>query len=197
MTNKLTWKKAQEWESHWWATCHNTLGEELKQIIYATRMGLTFFHNKKSPYNIDMKGASILDIGGGPVSLLLKCVNVQGTVYDPMPVPEWVELRYKIANIKYGQYAGENIPTDQMFDEVWMYNVLQHTQDPQLIIQNAQKVGKLIRIFEWLETETNIGHPHTFTREGLDSWLNGRGKVEKLNGEGNCYGWCYYGIFLT
>lgn len=191
------WKKAQQWEQDWWSNCINTLGEELKQITYATRMGLTFFHDKKSPYNINMENKLILDIGGGPTSLLLKCVNVRGTVCDPMSLPEWVKLRYKVANIEYKQLAGEDVPHNVQYDEVWMYNVLQHTKNPELIIQNAQEVGKLIRIFEWVETKTNIGHPHTFTKEILDNYLNGYGKTETLQGEHNCYGKCYFGIFPT
>jgi len=69
------WQQAQEWEFGWWGNCVNTYGEETKQLLYAARMGLTAFHDGKSPFNFDLGGASVLDIGGGPSSLLLKCTN--------------------------------------------------------------------------------------------------------------------------
>ena len=85
------------------------------------------------------------------------------------------------------------------YDEVWLYNVLQHTQDPEKIIRNAQRAGRIIRIFEWIETRISIneGHPHSFTEQQLNEWLGGEGKVETLNGQANCWGKCYYGIFPT
>lgn len=200
MTEK--WNKAQEWESKWWDSCINTYGEEEKQLLYADRMGLKFFHNRKSPYNIDMQGCSVLDVGGGPVSLLLKCVNVGGgTVIDPLEVPQWVLDRYLSAEIAMIQIPAEKMldPTDDilLYDEAWIYNCLQHTEDPEKVIDNAKRMAKLIRIFEWLDTGTNVGHPHEFTNDQLDEWLGGEGKVERLSGEAECYGKCYYGIFPT
>ena len=90
---------ANEWEKQWWGTCQNTYGEEEKQVVCATKMGLRFFHDGKGPYNIDMHGSSVLDIGGGPCSLLLKCVNVKGKVADPLLLgfPHWILERYEEA----------------------------------------------------------------------------------------------------
>lgn len=199
----MSWDAAQTWESDWWGTCQNTLGEEMKQLTYARRMGLKMYHDGRSPYNIDMKGRSVLDIGGGPASLLLKCANLgSAIVADPLTMPDWCADRYKAAGIWHLPMAGEEIMAGEgrlreAIDEVWIYNCLQHTQDPKQIIVNAQETGRLIRIFEWLETAVNVGHPHSFTAEILDSWLGGHGKVENLQGENGCYGKCYYGIFPT
>lgn len=196
------WNKAQEWESSWWDSCVNTYGEEEKQLLYADRMGLKFFHNRKSPYNIDMHGCSVLDVGGGPVSLLLKCVNLgRGVVVDPLEVPQWVVDRYSIAGISLFQTPAEDMYGPKMgivvHDEAWIYNCLQHAQDPEKIIFNAKNTSKLVRVFEWLDTGTNEGHPHEFKNTQLNEWLGGEGKVELLNGEAQCYGKCYYGIFPT
>lgn len=189
----------QEWEKDWWGTCQNTYGEEEKQLVYAKRMGLQFFHNNKSPYNIDLKGKSVLDIGGGPSSLLLKCVNGEVlAVLDPCNYPQWVGDRYRDSGIEYEKIKGEEATYDtkQPFNEVWIYNVLQHTEDPKKVIDNAKKAGNLIRIFEWIDTPTNIGHPHSLTEKDLNEWLGGEGKTEVLNQTG-LYGKCYYGIFPT
>jgi hypothetical protein len=190
----MSWKDDQEWEKNWWGNCTNTYGEEQKQLLYASKMGLPTFHDKKSPYNLLVSG-KILDIGGGPVSLLLKSPNATGKVVDPCEYPQWVHDRYKLAGIEYQQVAGEDID-ETGYDEVWVYNVLQHTKDPKKIIDNAKKAGKIIRLFEWINTKISKGHPHSFTAVQLDGWLNGKGKTEMLNGQSHCFGECYYGIFL-
>lgn len=190
----MSWSDDQKWESGWWGSCANTYGEEQKQLLYASRMGLSTFHDTKSPYNLSISG-KILDIGGGPVSLLLKSPNATGKVVDPCGYPQWVHDRYKLAGIEYQQIAGEDIDESE-YDEVWIYNVLQHTKDPKKIIDNAKNAGKIIRLFEWVNTRITKGHPHSFTASQLDEWLGGNGKTEVLNGQANCFGECYYGIFL-
>lgn len=184
------WNKDQKFEKDWWI-CHNTYGEEEKQLTYARKMGLRFFHDGKSPYNLDIKG-KILDIGGGPVSLLLKS-KAKGTVVDPCEYPKWVEDRYKEAGIEYLKMKGEDIDLEG-FDEVWIYNCLQHVENPQKIIENAKRVGKIIRIFEWIENGISEGHPHNLTEKDLNTWLEGEGKVEMLN-EPTLKGLSFYGIF--
>lgn len=190
----MNWQKAQQWEQSWWGNCVNTYGEETKQLLYAAKMGLKTFHDGKSPFNIDMGGARVLDIGGGPSSLLLKCVNVHGTVIDPLPVPEWVKLRYEVADISHLFVRGEDCDAGG-YDECWIYNVLQHTENPEKVIHNARHAAELIRLFEWIDTPTNEGHPHSLSKDVLDRWLGGEGKVEHLNNVNTCTGKAYYGIF--
>jgi len=172
----MDWGKAQQWEKTWWGNCANTLGEEQKQMNYAQLMGLKVYANSQSSFNIDMGGKSVLDIGGGPCSMLLKCKNVRGTVVDPLDYPEWIALRYREAGIDYQKGKGEDINA-RGFDEVWIYNVLQHVESPQKVIENAKVAGKLIRVFEWLEIGSSIGHPHNLLEHDLNNWFEGRGKV--------------------
>lgn len=192
------WKKAQDYESNWWSDCTNTLNEEIKQQTYAKYMGLNRV-TSESGYPYDISGKSIIDIGGGPVSLLLKTIN-RGTcwVVDPVKYPDWVMERYKVASIHYSQGPGENInliKTILNFDEAWCYNTLQHVQDPGKIIENIRKIAKRLRIFEWIDTKTNVGHPHMLTEEKLNNWIGKPGIVINLDGENNCFGKAYYGIF--
>jgi 2-polyprenyl-3-methyl-5-hydroxy-6-metoxy-1,4-benzoquinol methylase len=206
-----TWDEAQKWEADWHGNCVNSINEELKQFVYMKKMGLKFSPNPKTPYNIDLQGKSVLDIGGGAYSLLLKCSNfkimheggsVGAAVIDPIKHPKWVVDRYKSAGIFFKQMTGENINiakdtpnnSGEVFDEIWIYNCLQHTIDPEQIIKNARAVGKLIRIFEWIDHPVSNGHLHTLTEENLNKWLGGDGKVENIN-EMGCNGKCYYGIF--
>jgi hypothetical protein len=92
--------------------------------------------------------------------------------------------------------SGEDFTIDKNmpFDEVWIYNCLQHTIDPEKILANARASAKIIRIFEWIDEPISIGHPQLLTQEKLDKWLGGVGKVEDINQQG-CHGRCYYGVF--
>lgn len=192
----MSWAEDSNWERDWWGNCANTTREELLQIAYATRMGLALTPTDRTPYNIDMGGKSVLDIGGGPVSLLLKCVNVEGVVTDPCNYPAWIAQRYRAAGIGYFEFEGEHIAALGRFDECWIYNCLQHTTDPALIIKNARAAAKTIRIFEWIDAGIGIGHPHNLTEQRLNEWLGGQGSVEHFREHG-ADGACYYGAFQT
>ncbi len=194
------WEKEQVWERQWWGKCLNTFGEEAKQITYAHRMGLI-----NEPQNgqwpvYDMKGKSVLDIGGGPNSILLKTINLskQSGVVDPCPYPEWVKARYREANILFSSVMAEDLATyvGYNWDEAWIYNVLQHVKDPELVVKNALKQAKVVRIFEWLDAGVSEGHPHNLNQEDLRLWLGSPdGQVELLKGENGCNGWAFYGVF--
>jgi len=190
------WKKAQIYEKNWHGNCINTLFEEEKQLIYANRMGLERVGNEKTPYVFDLHGTSVIDIGGGDTSLLLKCVNFsKAVVVDPLNFPNWVIARYSTAGIKFWNECGEDLETTEKFDICLLYNVLQHTQNPEKIIKNVRKVSKLIKIFEWIDTSISEGHIHTLTEEKLNKWLSGEGKVEVFN-QRPLFGKGYYGVFL-
>lgn len=191
------WEKAQAWENDWWGDCVNTLNEEKKQIVYAERMSITTIPDAKTPYNYSVEGADIIDIGGGPVSLLLKCFDRGNClVVDPLKLPDWVFERYMVSGIRVASIKGEEIsPKLGKFDEAWIYNCLQHTENPEQVIKNAKQVSKLIRIFEWIDTPPNEGHPHTLTEESLNKWLGGEGQVEDMSST-PLKGKAYYGVFI-
>ena len=197
------WHDAQHDEKGWWDTCANTYWEETKQIVYARYMGITFQPDERGPYFIELGGKSVLDIGGGPVSLLLKASkNSLRTVADPCEYPSWVGERYAAQDIVYEQVKGEDvdkITTDTKYDEVWLYNCLQHVDDPAKIIHNALgalKPGGVFRIFEWINTPTNTAHPHSLTKGQLDGWIGQPGDVTHLS-ESGCYGDAYFGAFTA
>lgn len=225
----MSWEDDQKFEKDWWGDCSNTFTEETKQLTYGYKMGLQCYSNNgKWPcYNLD--GKSVLDIGGGPVSILLKCEN-RGPcrVVDPCRYPTWIRLRYMESGIEYLTAKGEDVyshvegneihnkilsggkPVNGTWkngkfqsksrksgwDEVWIYNVLQHTEDPELIIQNAKNVAPVIRIFEWIDIPAHEGHPQELKEENLNEWLDGKGTTEWLD-ENGCHGRSYYGVFTN
>lgn len=187
-------------EKGWWWDCLSTLGEEQKQLTYAKKMGLNLWGFGPGMVH-DLNGKSVLDIGGGPVSLLLKTIHrgKNCIVVDPIEYPHWTVERYKEGGIKYIQSPGENILNikeinSNSYDEVWIYNVLQHTIDPERIINNAKTLSKCIRIFEWIDIPAHEGHPQELKQHLLDSWLEGEGSTEILT-QDNLHGKSYYGTF--
>ena len=186
----------QEFEAAWWGNCANTYSEDTKQLTYAHRMGLV-----NTPIGghwpvYDLQGKNIMDIGGGPSSLLLKCINGNDlVVLDPCNYPFWVFSRYEDANIDWVQQPGD-IYIGDSFDEVWIYNCLQHTDDPKAIIENAWDHAPVIRIFEWIDVPVHPGHPSELKEHLLNEWLWGVGTVEEVN-ENSAVGKAYYGVFTS
>lgn len=181
-TNKYSFEK------EYWGDCCNTFDEDQKHYVYAKYMGLN-----RVGYSFDVNHARIIDIGGGPTSMLLKTINLgAGLVVDPLNYPEWVYQRYEEADIGVSIKRGEDIAVCE-FDECWIYNCLQHTDDPEKIIQNAFKAAKTLRIFEWVDVPAHEGHPQEITKNFLDSVIGSEGKVVQL-AESGCFGKAYYNI---
>jgi hypothetical protein len=201
MTTAAEHNAAQKFEAAFWGDCTNTYAEETKQHTYAELMGMAQMRSDHWP-TYDVGGCGILDIGGGPTSLLLKTINRgPSIVVDPLPVPGWVKDRYELAGIFYAQVKAETylgISPKPGFDEAWIYNVLQHVRDPQKVIETARREAKVIRIFEWVDMPAYEGHPHTLQAEQLHEWLGGgQGHTIDLDGVNGCYGRAFYGQFST
>jgi hypothetical protein len=181
-------------EKDFWGDCCNTFAEEMKQLEYARRMQLM----PDAFFRIDARNKNILDIGGGPVSLLLKCYNLgdASRVLDPIRYPEWVYYRYSAHGIWTTTLSGEDAHSvPPIFDEVWIYNTLQHCVDPEKIIANAKRAAPVLRIFEWVNFPPHPGHPHELKSQDLDRWIgSGGANIEYLSTNG-CYGMSYYGVF--
>jgi SAM-dependent methyltransferase len=165
----LDWERhVHRYEKVFWDNCVNTCSEESKQLAYAKCMGL----GSGSESVIDARNKKILDVGGGPVSLLFKTQNLlYGKVIDPIEYPLWVQLRYKEAKIDYVRAKGEDI-NEEYYDEVWCYNVLQHVIDPTTVLRNAINAvdrGGILRVFDWIDIFPYRLHPHMLT--GL-YWLH-------------------------
>jgi len=165
-------KPDYKFESDYWGNCANTLDEDLKQFLYANAMGISKSHE----YGYTVGGKKILDIGGGPTSILLKTRDHGGSkVVDPIKYPQWTVDRYASHNIKYDQKPGEEI-NETGYDEVWIYNCLQHVIDPEKIIENAKKAAPVLRIFEWINIPAHEGHPHELKEHLLNKWIGQTGK---------------------
>ena len=188
----------KDFELGYWGNCCNTYAEETKQWVYARLMGI-----RREHWSLRVYGRSIIDIGGGPVSMLLKChdIGFESVVLDPLidAYPRWIRERYEDAKGLSTMHArGEDIRPGEWFDgrpfdEAWIYNVLQHTDDPALVVKNALAVCRQLRIFEWINEPPHEGHPHMLTEVGLNDWLGTSGDVIPLSYEA-CHGLAYVNV---
>lgn len=180
----------QDFEAEYWGNCVNTFDEEQKHYVYADIMGLT-----RHRYSFVLPNISVVDLGGGPVSMLLKCQGLRsGMVVDPLPYPVWTQHRYRTHNIDVLTMQAERFGRTG-FDEAWIYNCLQHTDDPERIIHNALRAAPVLRLFEWIDIPPHPGHPHELTASNLRAWIGtDQGQVRELSGQG-CYGRAFGGVF--
>jgi 2-polyprenyl-3-methyl-5-hydroxy-6-metoxy-1,4-benzoquinol methylase len=156
----------------------------MKQQSYMRRMGVIQVGLGEQWPCYQSSAHSIVDIGGGPVSPLLKLARLQhGVVVDPGHYPEWTRMRYAHCGIDVIRERAEDWlrNTEQLsFDEAWCMNVLQHTVDPEVIVKGMRRVARRVRIFEWINTPPSLGHPHTLLADSLNEWLEGTGTVESI-----------------
>lgn len=190
-----TWEEAQKWEAEWHDTCINSYNEETKQYIYTKFMGLDEYKtNYYGQIGWDFGEKSVLDVGCGPYSILMKSKAKLKHGIDPCDYPQWVYERYKCADVLLHKIPAEDFSTSIIYDEVLIYNCLQHVINPKKIIDNVLACSKLIRIFEWVETGISDGHLHDLHADELDEWLGGKGKTNYIE-IGPCVGPAYWGIF--
>lgn len=191
----MNWEEASEWECNWWGDCGNTFNEESRQYIYARFMGLDeYATNWYGNKGWDFGKMRIIDIGGGPASMLLKSKAARRVVIDPCRFPNWVSQRYSECGIEFWNLKAEDRMPQKEFDLTLIYNVLQHVDDPTIVLEQAKATAREIRIFDWLETPISDGHIHSLKAEQLDQILSGSGKVHHIK-EGGLVGKAYTGIF--
>lgn len=167
------WQEAQAFERSWWGLewAPNWDEELKKQQTYFRLMGMpepappltTGLSADRAKRDFGTK--SILDVGCGPVSLLQRSVHGRARGVDPLAVSEETRKRYEAAGVEFLNVRAEDMPVDEVFDEVWMYNCLQHTQDPHAILTKVAQMGREVRIFEWIDLGVCPGHPQVLTEE--------------------------------
>ena len=163
-------------ELGYWDSPINQWVEMGRHYVYAAKMGI-----EVQNYWFRVHGKRIVDIGGGPCSMLLQTWDAFAPcVVDPCNYPNWVRQRYEQRLINVlplkGEQLGEAWPLGKV-DEVWIYNVLQHVESPDIVIKNALAIGKTLRIFEWIDIPSYEGHPHMLTKAGLDEWIGADGET--------------------
>jgi SAM-dependent methyltransferase len=165
--SKEEWVECQSYEKQAWGDSiylDNAYGELYKQNYYAECMGLI---ESRHDFNLDLKGKSVLDVGCGPVSMLLRARNFQNSAgVEPLQYHnDMIDVYSKYEITLYNIPAEEMVFKYKEFDEVWMYNVLQHVYNPYSILDKLTQYGKRVRLYEWIDIPSHLGHPHCLTEE--------------------------------
>jgi hypothetical protein len=176
-----------------WSHYSNHICELDKQSFCAKQIGI-FETNDPTPYVVDLQGKSVLEIGAGPNGLCLRAQNGRRKVIDPAEYPEWVWDRYKYFGVEYENIMAENM-NESGWDEVWLVNCMQHVTNPDKVMENIKKAGKVLRIFEWLNIPVDACHHHTFTREWYDTRLNTVGNILPCKEISMYTTDAYYGVY--
>jgi hypothetical protein len=203
------WETANEAESEYWQiyTCEVETLKSQEEYIDAMDIRSDFFH--KPDNSLNMSGLNVLDVGGGPSSILLRTNKLRGNqhsgvntgvVIDPLVITDHQKLRYDYFGINFIQDLSENIDKyyseKGFFDECFIYNCLQHVVDPIEILDKISYISKKIRIAEPLNIPIDNLHLHSFN----ENYFNDYFKEEKfktiktdIKKIGSCYH--YVGIF--
>ena len=189
--DRKQWNECQKFERASWGnniTIASGSPELDKQGVYAFEMGM---FDSFGNFPLDLGGISVVDLGAGPISLLLRSKNGRRRIaVEPLDYGDVVRNNYSNAGIELVQLPIEDFRTEEIFDEVWMYNVLQHTISPDDCLKIAKSLGKKLRLFEWLDIPPHEGHPHCFTEDYFVRELSlkpGEYRV-KTHERSGCYG---------
>ncbi len=159
------WGVAQQHERDWWGTEPNSRWQEEidKQQTYARLMGL--------PHDLNMGNKTILDVGCGPASMLLRAAHGGAAGVDPLLMSEETKAKYAQANIALYHGKAEDFEPPKHFDEAWMYNCLTHVDEPNKVMAMLLQAADSVRIFEWIDVPSDHTHPHTLRIEQFERWI--------------------------
>ena len=179
------WEEAQEWEREWWMNKEEQTKRWEREI---RKQDLYYIPKMLMPSVLDFGNAGILDIGCGPVSILIRSKFDHALALDPLDFND--AEAYAKLGINRVYAPAETFETSVSFNEVWLYNVLQHVQNVDAVItmmKNHCVPGGMVRIFEWLNVGLCSGHIHNLKVETFEAafveWERVSWEVGNLQGE--------------
>lgn len=180
------WKKAQEYEQGYWESEAQSIarGDSRRLDFYGWRAEqLVSRLNELGLDRLTGGDSAVLEIGTGPVGLVAYFPATERVAVDPLEGyyasdPNLTALRTE--GVSYREGVGEELPVeDDSMDLVVMENCIDHTQDPDQVMNEISRVlrpggvvyltvncrtpvGYVVhRILSKLAVDA--GHPHTYT----------------------------------
>jgi hypothetical protein len=112
--------------------------------------------------------------------------------------PSEIRKDYEKIDVEIVAAPYEDLEIDEMVDETWFFNVVQHVIDPQEQLEIAKKTSKIIRVFESINSGVDACHPHLITKETFTEVLGNFGKVFQGGSEAGFHSAdCYYGTWYA
>ena len=158
---------------------------ERKQHTYSFEEGYEHYKDSYRQYfdfvGIDPAAVKsiIVEIGPADFPALMYAHALQGVIIEPMPstiLRDWVE-GHPWCELVTSPAEGYKIQPLGIRIEVWLFNVLQHVHNPDLIIANCKNFADTIRFFEPINCGTDECHLHNLTIEMFKNWFG----VENVN----------------
>ncbi|MEM7414160.1 MAG: class I SAM-dependent methyltransferase [Gemmatimonadota bacterium] len=186
MVSDDRWKKAQEYEQGYWESEAQNIaeGDSRRLDFYGWRADqLVTRLNELGLDRLTGGDCSVLEIGTGPVGLVAYFPAAERVAVDPLEGyygsdPNLTALRTE--GVSYREGVGEELPVeDDSMDLVVMENCIDHTQDPDVVMNEISRVLKpggvvyltvncrtplgygVHRVLSKLAVDA--GHPHTYT----------------------------------
>ena len=164
MIKKITkkkWKEAQEAE----APFHQYSMEEGLRLY-----GFSYSnHFRYLDIPEDLGYRTIIEVGCAGFPALNWRKNYKGIVIEPLNT-ETLKTICKGKNILWIKEPVEELDMPKC-DELWLFNVMQHIQDPELFIEKCKESANVIKWFEPIDYPVCVYHPHTFSREDFIRWF--------------------------
>ena len=138
----------------------------------------------------NIKNKLIAEIGPADFPALAFCDNI-GYSYIVEPLPSDILKTFGIGIV---QKKAEELSFGQC-DEVWLFNVLQHVEDPDKIVENA-KMAKKVIFFEPINYGVDTCHLHNLTMEMFKDWFGDVNYYHKNDKATAFHTWeCAYGVW--
>jgi len=166
-----TWENAQFHERKWHDK--NPLTREQAEVYYQG-----YFDHLD--IDRDCKGKTIIEIGSADIPALSFCENVKGIIIEPLPSDKLL-LTAKEKGIELIKLRAEDYYFPKV-DEVWMFNILQHVINPDVIIQKSLVASNCVRFFEPIEFGTDRMHLHNFTMDYFKQFFQDVRRYERHEG---------------
>ena len=190
MIDKAQWLKAQ-WEER---NFHKLSLSEGIQTYWRT-----YFHLfQYTGVTYTQVANSILEIGPAEFPGLFYVRDfVNSYIIEPMPCTKLPHLAQEIG-VTLIKKPAEEVEFPKVH-EVWLFNVLTHTMDPDLIIEKAKKCCRIIRYFEPINQEINDSHFWMFPQAYFEHHFPGSVNYYPANQSipGFHEHECVYGVFNT
>ena len=179
----IRWKIAQYYENkHWQIKYHK--GEKGKTGAEFQKARISYIQNRDSTFfdlnKIRFDDKTIVEIGSGPTGLIFTLEGKKRYAVDPL-MDQYKKL-YDFSNqqnLELIAAQGEHMPIkSNIADMVICTNVLDHVQNPKLLISEAFRLLKKNGDF-FLGTSVNkvenYEHPYNIKQQELTSWLENIG----------------------
>jgi len=144
----------------------------------------------------NLEGKSIIEIGPADHPALGFCKNYSKSyVIEPMPSSHLARI-LSDKNIELIKKPAENYKFPKV-NEVWLFNVLQHVIDPDVIIEKSKEAADIIRFFEPINMGRDKCHLHSFNAKYFKDYFGDCVKIYPYNPSAVGFHTheCAYGVF--